>query len=88
MSWEKAIVICAKLYEARRRAIDLLGEEKFRKHVEQMRPILAAICKQDDCSELAATIKLMERMKEKFLSPTLALACCVEIMEPSLQAKD
>lgn len=74
------------MYQARKAAINFLGEEAFKRRVESFRPIFTAVMKSKECSEIEATIEIMnaaDSIAHNELSNIVTLAACVEIMEPS-----
>jgi hypothetical protein len=84
----KEIEIAAKMYDARRGVLFLIGEEKFKERVKEFRPMFQACSKADGLSDIETTIKLMKGLQlsnpNNGMAQMLLLASCVEIMEPSL----
>jgi hypothetical protein len=80
------IQMVAKMYEARDTVLFLLGTEKFKAKVEEYRPFIEGVMKRDDCSEIAATVEICNKLAaagHDGMPVLLVLAVCVEIMEPT-----
>lgn len=80
------IQMAAQMYDARDKVIFLMGREKFQAKVEEYRPLIGGIMERDGCNEIAATIDICEKLADAGydgIHALLALASCVEIMEPT-----
>lgn len=80
-----SVAITDQLKEARNTVITLIGEDKFIERVEGFRPILDGLCEKHDVSKIQATIDILKTLKGKEIETLLAMAACVEIMEPSIE---
>lgn len=78
---QKQVEIAAKMYRARDAVITLIGEDKFKEKVDQFRPIMQGMCEQKKCTEIEATIEILEALKGKERETMLAMAACTEIIE-------
>jgi len=82
---KQKVEIAAKLYEARDTIIGLMGKEKFKMRVEEFRPIMAGMCKKEGMTEMQATLEILKSLDQGAITSLLAMAACVEIMEPSIE---
>lgn len=88
MHQERLATAAGNFYAARDTVLVLVGEAHFRQMVDEFRPILADVCREQELSEMEATLFLLG-MNAHFKGATdidtlLCVAVCTEIMEPSL----
>ena len=80
---QKHVEIAAKLYQARDSVIFIMGREKFMLKVDEFRPMLKGICEEKGITEMQATTDILFALDGRETEMLLAMAACVEIMEPS-----
>ena len=78
------VAVSSDLYAARTAVIELTGEKKFKENVDGFRPILRGLCEKNGITEMEATIEILGLLRGKGTESMLAMAACIEIMEPSL----
>jgi recombination associated protein RdgC len=85
MANQQQVEIAAKLYECREQQVSIRGEEKFKAAVAQYKPLFTETMEANECSELQALIKLLERArghKEEGLLMHVLNAVACELVEP------
>jgi len=83
---ERHVEIAHKMYESRRVVLSLLGPEKFKAKVEEYRPIIQGLMDKWKCDEINATTHIIKSLiagGNDGMAVMLALAACVEMVEPS-----
>jgi len=81
---QKTAQIAVQFYDARKMLISLLGADKFKTRVEEVRPILERIMREQKKSQMEATIVMLKACSDDNTHMSMVLATCCEIMEPSL----
>ena len=86
MITEKHIDVAHKMFQCRRDVIALIGIEAFKKKVAEYKPIIERIQKEKGCTIIQATMDICKTLHaggHDRIHVTLAVAACVEIMEPT-----
>ena len=71
-----------KMLSARKLVVALQGQEHFLMKVDGFRPLLKGICEENGWTELEATIDILKTLDKEGMNNLVALAACVEIIEP------
>jgi hypothetical protein len=81
---QQKVEIAAQFYDARKTMIILLGVEKFKARVEEVRPILKKVMAEHKKTDMEATLMLLKGIGDDGMQIVMLLATTCEIMEPSL----
>lgn len=83
---EQVVNIAKQMYDSRRLALSLLGPEKFKAKIAEYQPLIHGIMKKLTCNEIVATtdlIRILVNGGHDGMPVMLALAACVELLEPT-----
>lgn len=82
---ERTVSIAQKMYDARRAILQIDGPEKFKKEMAEWRKYIEAAMQKHNCDETKATLEICKTLMaagHDGMPIVLALAACVEMIEP------